>query len=535
MAGRKIEETLPGLDETLERLRAVEARYPEGVRAVQTRKAIEANERFAMDRSRVETYLGHLGSKDMFVPIYGLGNTPNGLPMCLPGYLMDILVASSRVLCALARRDLREKGPQLIVDRMPDGWVTPAMAERLHAYYLTHEPDMGFDVLVYGMHSHRGMTFEEFKKSDDVLYAKLLEAQSVDTYFGWAREFIHGARLAGLDAAGHQFVWCTDAAGTVLTDEAMAREVVATLNHGYEPQSIQFLEVDPETQPSAQNLVFMANAMGGGDPARRPLILDPRDTEFCGDGLFATKKGVEREIKKVISRLVDVDLRAWIRAREAAGDTPSIERLRRIFDTPALFPDLSKHLSDFYLIDKSSLTGMSLLGEVGIAPKTEILGEEHLAAYRKDPSLLKRVAIKPLHGMSAKGVIVSPTLAQAEAAALQEPTLLQETIWATPIMPSVTPEIDDPDVRAGICSESRLVLQAGSPAVPHNPYGARVIAGLSRSHFQSRDPERKIKNDPRGRGWYSNMGSILAVKAELGIKDRNDAGIGMGPIYSRLD
>jgi hypothetical protein len=111
--------------------------------------------------------------------------------------------------------------------------------------------------------------------------------------------------------------------------------------------------------------------------------------------------------------------------------------------------------------------------------------------------------------------------------------LVQETIWATPVLPCVTPEIADPDVQAGICSETRLVLQAGSPAVAHNPYGARVIAGLSRSHFQSRDPERKIKNDPKKRGWYSNMGSILAVKAELGIKDKNDAGIGMGPIYCR--
>ena len=272
--------------------------------------------------------------------------------------------------------------------------------------------------------------------------------------------------------------------------------------------------------------------MMGGDPQRRPLILDPRDTELHGDKLYSTKKGQEREIKKVISRLVDPDLKAWIKAREDAGDTASIERLRKIFDTPALFPDLSKHLSDYYLIDKSSLTGISLLGEVGIAPKTEILGPDHLARYRKDPSLLKRVAIKPLHGMSAKGVIVSPTLAQAESTAAQEKMLVQETIWATPLLPSVTPDIQDADVQAGICSEARLVLQAGSPAVGHNPYGARIIAGLSRNHFQSRDPERKIKNDPRDRGWYSNMGAILAVKAELGIKDRNDAGIGMAPIYS---
>jgi hypothetical protein len=533
---KTIAETLPSLDETLERLRAVERRYPDGVRIEQTRLAIEANERFAKDRTAMDRFLGHLGSKDMFTPIYGMGNTPNGLPVCLPAYLMEILVASSRVLCALSRKVLREKGPQLLIDRMPQGWVSAGMAERLHEYSLTHEPDMGFDVLVYGTHSHRGMTFDEFKKSGDMLYAKLLEAQSVDTYFGWAREFIRGARLAGLVAPRHQFVWCTDAVGRVLSDEAMDREVVATLNWGLEsqPESIQFLEVDPETQPSGQNLKFMADAMSGGDARHRPVILDPRDVEFRGAKLHATKPGLEREIKKVISRLVDVDLRAWVKAREADGGTAVIERLRRIYDTPALFSDMSKHLCGFYLVDKSSLTEMSLLGDVGIAPKTELLSAAHVARYRTDAALLKRIAIKPLHGMSAKGVVVSPTLVQVEEALAQEAMLVQETIWATPVLPCVTPEIADPDVQAGICSETRLVLQAGSPAVPHNPYGARVIAGLSRSHFQSRDPERKIKNDPKQRGWYSNMGSILAVKAELGITNKNDAGIGMGPIYSLL-
>jgi hypothetical protein len=69
------------------------------------------------------------------------------------------------------------------------------------------------------------------------------------------------------------------------------------------------------------------------------------------------------------------------------------------------------------------------------------------------------------------------------------------------------------------------------PCVKHEPHRARMVASLTRNHFQSRDPGRKIKNDPKGRGWYSNMGAILAVKNELGIKERDDAGIGMGPIY----
>lgn len=532
MTESKIKTTLPSVDEALTQLMAVEQKYDEGARLEQTRRAIEANERFATDRRTLDTYIAHLDSKDMFTPIYGLGNTPNGLPVCLPRYVIEIMDATSRVLTAVTRRNIHSGGPQYLIDRMPKGWLTAEMAQRLYAYCLTHEPDMGFDVLISGKNSFRGMTFEEFKKSGDMLQAKILEAQSVDTYYGWVREFIRAARAAGLGDQC-QFTWSTDAAGRVLTDEELDQEVLATLVHGYsrEPESILFLEVDPEIQPSAQNLAFMADLMSGGDPRRRPAIRDPRDLELRGGRLFVTKRGEEREIKKVISRIVDVDLVAWCKEREAEGYESAIELFRKIYAIPHLFKDLSKHLCGFYMIDKSSLIDMCLLGEVSIAPRTEILGESHLAAYRKDPALLKKTAIKPLHGMSAKGVIVSPTLEQVEQAVAVETMLVQETIWATPVQPNVCPEIDDPDVQAGICSEARLVLQAGSPAVPHNPFKARLIAGITRSHFQSRDPERKIKGDPRKRGWYSNMGSILAVKKELGITDKNDAGIGMGPIY----
>ncbi|HEY3354899.1 MAG TPA: hypothetical protein VGQ83_16715 [Polyangia bacterium] len=523
--------TLPSVDETLEHLRQVERRYPEGLRAAQTKRAIEANERFVTDRGVMDRYLGHLASKNMFLEMYGLGHCPNGLPVALPPYLMDILDASSRVLCALARRHLAERGPGYLVERMPAGWLTAEMAERLHAYFLTHEPDMGFDVLVYGKHSHRGMTFDEFKRSGDVLHAKLLEAQSVDTYYGWVREYLAGARHAGLTSA--QLTWSRDAAGHPLTDAALDAEVKATLVYGHEaaPEQILFLEVEPEKQATYQNLCFMADLAGGGDPRRRPVILDPRDLAIRDGRLYATKAGQEREITKVISRIVDVDLMAYLKARAADGDTATVERFRQLYTLPHLFPDLSKHLCGFYLIDKSSLTDMSLLGDVSIAPNTELLTAAHVERYRQDPALLKSVAIKPLHGMSAKGVIVAPTLAQLEESVAREQMLMQETIWATPIQPNVNPEIADADVQAGICSETRLVLQAGSPAVPHNPYAARVIAGLSRSHFQSRDPDRKIKDDARGRGWYSNVGAIMAVRKELGIERKDDAGVGMGPIY----
>jgi len=531
----EVETKLPSLEETLDNLAKVEKRYPDGVRIEQTRKAVEANERFVKDRSRVETYFGHLASKNMFLEMYGLGHCPNGIPMALPPYLMDVMLATSQVLCALGRKNLKDGGPQYLIDRMPKGWLTPEMAERLYGYFLTHEPDMGFDTLVYGKNSHRGMTFDEFKKSGDMLQAKILEAQSVDTYFGWVREYFKGARAAGL-TEGCKFTWSTDEKGRPLSDQAMFEQVVSTLNHGLEsePESIMFLEVDPEKQATYQNLCFMADAMGGDttDPKKRPVILDPRDVELRGDRLYVTKKGLEREIKKVISRLVDVDLMNYIKAREADGQTDVIERLKKMFQIPHLFKDLSKHLCGFYLIDKSSRTDMSLLGSVGIAPKTELISKEHLESYRKNPAQLKAIAIKPLHGMSAKGVIVGPTLAQAEESVAREPMLAQETFWATPLQPCITPDLADPDVQAGICCEARLVLQAGSPAVRYNPHAARVIAGLSRSHFQSRDPERKIKNDPRGRGWYSNVGAILAVKAELGVSRRDDVGIGMAPIYS---
>ncbi|MBI4859217.1 MAG: hypothetical protein HY815_02940 [Candidatus Riflebacteria bacterium] len=532
MADTKIATTLPSLDEALEDLKKVERKYNDGIRLEQTKKAMEANERFARDRARLNKYLGHLDSVNMFTPIYGLGNTPNGIPVALPPYVLEIMDATSRVLTAVTRRNLQQASPQYLIDRMPKGWLTPEMAQRLYTYFLTHEPDMGFDVLISGKNSYRGMSFEEFKKSGDMLQAKLLEAQSVDTYYGWVREYIRGSRLAGL-GEGHQFTWSVDPNGRALNDAELDREVISTLLYGYEnePESCLFLEVDPEKQASGQNLIFMANLMSGGKPERRPAILDPRDLEFRGDRLFATKRGQEREIKKVISRIVDVDLVGWLKERETEGYASAIELFRKIYSIPHLFKDLSKHLCGFYLIDKSSLTDLTLLGEISIAPKTEIITPAHMERYQKDPKLLKQVAIKPLHGMSAKGVVVSPTLMQVEEAVRHEQMLVQETIWATPIQPNICPDIADPDVQVGICSEARLVLQAGSPAVAHNPHKARLIAGLSRSHFQSKDPERKIKNDPRKRGWYSNMGSILAVKAELGITTKNDAGIGMAPIY----
>jgi hypothetical protein len=462
-----------------------------------------------------------------------MGNTPNGLPICLPGYLIDIMEASSRVLYALMRKLLKEGGPGYLVERMPEGWLTEAMADRLYAYYLETEPDMAFDVLVKGVHAPRGITFDDFKKTGDYLSAKILEAQTVDTYYGWVREFLRGARLAGITDPGHHFHNTRGPDGRRYTDEELDREVIATLNYPFEhePESIWFLEVDPEKQASAQNLLMMADAMSGGDLRHRPVILDPRDVEFRDGKLYATKPGTEREIKKAISRIVDVDLKAYIKAREADGQMHVIERFKRFYAEPALWGDLAKHLMGFYYADKRSLTQICLLDGVNVAPKTIIISDDDMARYRKDPSELDRVAVKPLHGMSAKGVIVAPTLAELEKAMSSEPMLAQELFWATPLMPDINPELTDPDARAGVCCEARLVMHAGYPCVKHNPHRARLIAGLSRTHYQSKDPKRRVKDDPKGRGWYSNMGAIMAVKAELGMSVKDDAGLGMSPIY----
>ena len=53
---------------------------------------------------------------------------------------------------------------------------------------------------------------------------------------------------------------------------------------------------------------------------------------------------------------------------------------------------------------------------------------------------------------------------------------------------------------------------------------------VSRSHYNSSDPERTIRGDRSGRGWFSNIGAILAVKAELGLLHKRDAGLGHAPV-----
>ena len=521
---------LPDLAQSLEALQEIENKYDEGTRITQTRRALEKNESITQNEAVIKGYYKSLTDRGLFVPIYGAGDLPWALPLHMPPYLIEILWATSRVLYALARKHLKAEGPDYLLKRVPEGWITEEMAEILHRYYLTVEPDLAFDVLVYGANSKRGMRFDEFKASGDHLYAKILEAQSVDTYYGWLRECIQSARQTG--AYGDSVFTLVTTGDRPLTDAELDDQVLATYIHGAENHRdrILFLEIDPRNQPSFQNLRLLSKFMSQGDPAQEPLILDPQNIYFEGDQLCYRWENETGAIDKVISRLVDADFQKFLKKMTAEGNPEVIECLRRIYATPALWSDLSKHIAGFYLIDKSSITNLCMLEGVGVAPKTERISESRLASYRKDPDQLKHLAIKPLHGMSSKGVFVSPDLSVVEKYCSEEPMLAQEMFWATPVIPNINEELSDPDARAGICSETRLVFHAGSPAVPDCPNEARCILALSRSHYTSKDPARKIKNDAAGRGWFSNMGAILAVKAELGMTDKREAGLGMAPV-----
>jgi hypothetical protein len=258
--------------------------------------------------------------------------------------------------------------------------------------------------------------------------------------------------------------------------------------------------------------------------------LDPRNLFFEKDRLYYCYGKESGPIGKVISRVVDPDLRAFTAAMQTEGRSDVIDRLRKIYTVPSLWPDLSKHLAGYYLIDKSSIAALSSETPAAMAPNTWLVRADDLEAYRKDPKALRQLAVKPLHGMSSKGVAVAPDLEAVETLCAQGTVMAQELLRAAPVMPNINPELSDPDATAGICAEIRLLLHAGSRAVPESMRRARCILALSRCHYTSRNPSRKITNDPLGRGWFSNMGAILAVKGELGILNKHAAGLGMGPV-----
>ncbi len=522
--------TLPDLDQTLDELEKVEKSYDEGQRISQTRHALDINEKIAGNRQVIESYYKALADEELFVEIYGHGEYPWALPLHLPPYLIEILLASARVMLAQVRKQLRSAGPDYLIRRMPDGWLTDEMAEILHRYFLAFEPDLAFDVLVYGANSERGMTFSDFKASGDHLYAKMLEVQSADTYYGWMRKCYQFARQTGAFDDASFTMLTSD--GRPLTDREADDLVLETYIHGLENKqgNILFLEIDPANQPSFTNLALLKECLSAEDMKRETFILDPQDLFFQNNQLHYRKEDRTGQIHKVISRIVHADLEKYLDKMADERKPEVIERLKRIYATSSLWPDLSKHLIGFYLIDKSSLTELALLNRVGVAPKTWILSDSHIAAYRKEPDLLNQMAIKPLHGMSSKGVIVTPDLADLEKSYAQETTLGQELLWATPVMPNINRELTDPDAMAGICSETRLQLHAGTLAAPSSPHQARCIMAISRSHYTSTDPGRKIKDDNEGRGWFSNMGAILAVKKELGLIGKRDSGLGMSPI-----
>ena len=521
---------LPDLDQTIDELDALEKQYDEGIRIEQTRRALEANEKIASDKAFIKRYYRELADRGLFVPIYGIGKFPWALPVHMPPYLMDLLLATARVLLALVRKKLTTEGPEYLQRRMPAGWLSDKMADKLLRYYLTWEPDLAFDVLVHGVNTPRGTPYDAFKLSGDHLHAKILEAQSVDTYFGWLRACIQSARRTGVFKDAVFTMQYAD--NRPLTDAQLDAQVRATYLDGLNAPDdrLVFLEIDPENQPSGHNLELLCKFLAAGDPSHRALVLDPRNLFFEKDRLYYRYGKESGSIGKLISRIVDPDLRAFTAAMRAEGKSNIIDRLRKIYRMPSLWPDLSKHLAGYYLIDKSSIIALSTETTAAMAPKTWFIGADHLESYRQDPRPLRQLAIKPLHGMSSKGVAVAPDLETVERLCAQGTVMAQELLWATPVMPNINPELSDPDAAAGICSEIRLLLHAGSRAVPESMRRARCILALSRCHYTSGNPGRKIANDPAGRGWFSNMGAILAVKGELGILDKHAAGLGMGPV-----
>jgi len=522
---------LPSLEQALDELDALEKRYDEGTRIAQTRRALDKNARIAADAEVIRRYYRELADRGLFVSIYGVGEFPWALPLHLPPYLIDLLQVTARVLLALVRRRLESDGPGYLKRQIPEAWLDDEMAEALYRYYLAWEPDLAFDVLVYGVNSPRGTTFDTVRTSGDHLYAKILEAQSVDTYYGWLRECIQAARRTGA-FEGAVFTPQTTPEGRPLTDDELDGQVRATYREGLErPEDrLLFLDIDSENQPSVHNLVLLSKFVGKGHSGAEAVVLDPQDLYFDGERLHYRQPEATGSIGKVISRIVDPDLNSYVRRMTDEGKVDVLRRLRRVFTRPDLFPDLSKHLAGYYLVDKSSITELSRNTQVAMAPKTWIVTDAHMAAYRAEPTLLNQLAVKPLHGMSSKGVAVAPDLATVEALFARESVLAQELLRSTPVMPNINPELDDPDAVAGICSETRLLMHAGSSAVTDAPHRARCILALSRSHYTSADPCRKIKDDPAGRGWFSNMGAILAVKGELGIMGKRAAGLGMSPV-----
>ena len=408
---------LPSLEQTLDELDALETRYDEGTRIAQTRRALENNARIAADAGVIRRYYRELADRGLFVTIYGVGEFPWALPLHLPPYLIDLLQATARVLLALVRRGLESDGPGYLKRRMPEGWLDDETAETLHRYYLAWEPDLAFDVLVYGVNSPRGTTFDAVRTSGDHLHAKILEAQSVDTYYGWLRECIQAARCTGAFETA-VFTPQTTLEGRPLTDGELDDQVRATYLEGLvRPEDrLLFLEIDPENQPSSHNLVLLSKFVGKGRSGAEAVVLDPQDLYFKGDRLHYRRPEDTGSIGKVISRIVNPDLESYVRRMTGESKVDVLRRLRRVFASPDLFPDLSKHLAGYYLVDKSSITELSRTTPVSMAPKTWIVTDAHMAAYRADPALLKQLAVKPLHGMSSKGVAVATRSGHGESA-----------------------------------------------------------------------------------------------------------------------
>ena len=104
-------DSLPGLDQTLDKLNKVGKQYDEGMRIEQTRRALNMNEMIAANKVATERYYKRLADKGLFVTIYGGGEFPWALPLHLPPYLIEMLLASARVLLSRRRVPPRTARP----------------------------------------------------------------------------------------------------------------------------------------------------------------------------------------------------------------------------------------------------------------------------------------------------------------------------------------------------------------------------------------------------------------------------------------
>jgi hypothetical protein len=210
----------------------------------------------------------------------------------------------------------------------------------------------------------------------------------------------------------------------------------------------------------------------------------------------------------------------------------SLRSLRRFADICNTSPlaGLVQAPCRFYLIDKSSLDKTVYAGGGWYCSENRAHHRKPAGIIAQGSGSVETVGCQTVARDEFKGVFVSPDLTVVEKYCAEEPMLAQEMFWATPVMPNINAELTDPDALAGFCSETRIGISCGFTGRTRFTQSSQVhhSAQPHPLHKQRSGPENQI--DAAGRGWFSNMGAILAVKNELGMTDKREAGLGMAPI-----